>query len=142
MKSIGFLMIFAIAFAFCLPMVSCSEEEDETESACRGQCKGSINEYDDCMQEYYGCEIEDKEGYIDECVSECKQALNNIDSGDKKDVIKCFNCMIDEVGSDPDCGDVYDALEGDCEEVCEEDGLDEYYEEFDTVEIPEEDIDC
>lgn len=141
MKPVGMLMIAAVAVAFCMPFSSCSESEDKT---CDQYCEALIYETNDCWDYYYGCEIEDDamDKYIDECAQECEEALGEISSEEKGEAKACIQCVWDEVGAEPECGEIYESVVNDCDDECNDDGMEEYNDEFDTVNVDDDDIDC
>lgn len=116
---------------------------DEDRSACDKYCTASLNELADYIDDDLGCELEDKEDYIGDCVEECREALDDISADDRKEAVACMNCVWSETGDEPDYGDVEEAIVDDCEDEClDDDGMSEYWEEYDAPEVSDNDLDC
>ena len=134
------LMIVAVAFAAGSLVFACKDEE---KSACEKYCEVSIAEYQDYLDDELDCELENESKYVEECVEECVDAMDDISSGDKEEAEACIECIYEEVGSSPSDGDINEAIEDDCEDEClDDDGMWDFFEEFDGVDIDEDDIDC
>ncbi|HUT78025.1 MAG TPA: hypothetical protein VM285_10085 [Polyangia bacterium] len=133
------LMIVAVSLAAGGLVFACKDEE---KSACEKYCEASIAEYQDYLDEN-DCELDNESKYVDECVEECDDAMDDIGSGDKEEAEACIECVYDEVGSSPGYGDINEAIEDDCEDECwDDEGMWEFLDEFDGVDIDEDDLDC
>jgi hypothetical protein len=127
------------AFAFLLA-AGC--KDDEGKSTCDKFCEAGVPGDFDCYDEFYGCEIDNEDDYIRECKEECNDALGELSGDEKQEFTECVNCVWDEAGgASPDCDDYLDARE-DCEDECDEDGVEEFYDEFDPPAVDEDDMDC
>jgi hypothetical protein len=118
--------------------------KDEAKSPCKKFCEAWMAETQDCADEYYDCAIDHEDKYIDECVENCNDAMDDIESSDRKEAEACIACVYAEVGSSPKCGETTEAIDDDCEDECwDDEGMYEFYDEFDFPDIDEDDMeDC
>jgi hypothetical protein len=110
---------------------------------CGGTC-GTYCEYTlVCLEdEIDGCDFDDIDELRADCEDECGQAVDRLNGDEKGEFDACINCVADEIGAADECndGDYGDAI-NDCDNECEERGIEEFFEDFD-FEIRESDLDC
>lgn len=126
----------------CLSTCGCGG--DGGGGTCGRFCEVRMFQTNDCLDEDWDCEIETDEyaGYVEECIEECNQAMADLTEEEQAEWSACVQCVVDDVGPEPDCWDIEHSILDDCNDECEEDGVDEFFDEFDEPHIDQNDVDC
>lgn len=113
-----------------------------TTTGCGGVCATYCDYTLACFEEDTNCDFEDPDEINADCREECDKALGDLSDDEAEEFDLCVSCVADEIGAVDECndGDYADAI-GDCDDECEEDGVGEFFEEFD-LDIDDDDVDC
>jgi hypothetical protein len=116
--------------------ICCSDNGPDGGGVCGKWCGAYAQGWDDCLEDM-GCTIDDMAEFQNDCYSECKDVLQDLDLTERQEAVACLECVGYEAGPSPSCDDWMEAGQ-DCAEECYQDGAIEFSEDLDL----EPDITC
>jgi hypothetical protein len=131
MRAINAIIVLALLLGGCeffKPIKKETSQEQETNDACGDFCAAWVHATYNCLDVTDLCmdEIAPFDETRSECKDECVEIALELDESDLEDVTDCMWCVVDEIGTEPDCWDLYEDEWGfyfyvdECEWECED----------------------
>jgi hypothetical protein len=122
MRALGaFILVPAVLLLLGCDLFGKLEQESSLSSdiadACDQYCQGWVAATVHC-EELAGCVVHDVNNLIEFCTGECIDSANALDEDKAWEVVDCMWCVIDDVGTDPDCAEFEPSHLGDCLDLC------------------------
>jgi hypothetical protein len=126
----------AVVISTVLALAGCDlfgelEEESslsqDIDDACDHYCQAWVRATEDCYV-FDGCEITNVGSLIDECYEECTEIANDLDEDTAWEAVDCMWCIVDLVGTEPDCLDYSEDNLAVCADDC--DNLEQFHLSF------------
>jgi hypothetical protein len=113
-------------------------------TGCDSTCGTFCEYYVTCTEQdidEVGCNYDDDfDDVLEDCQQECEHAYDRLNDTEAEEFDICVDCAADDIGAVDECrdGDLGDAVNDHCRSDCNDDGPEEFWEDFDL----DIDLDC